>query len=95
MSAQLALRLEAPAGTPPLTVRAHADRRVLRADCDWSRDAEGWESANGWTIRPAYITQLEGSPPEPNGWAAFGPDGCPEWWAADPVTAMVRAEGGS
>lgn len=88
-SAQLALRLEMPEGTPSLIVRAHADQRNLRAACDWSRQGAGWTSANGWTVRKAHIGRRR------DGWAAFAPDGVPEWWAPDPVTAMVRAEGGS
>lgn len=86
---QLALRLEHPAGTPALIVRANADRRCLRAVCDWLREGPGWTSANGWTVRRAHIGDRS------DGWAAFAPDGVPEWWAEDPVTAMVRAEGGS
>ena len=88
MSAQLALRLERPQGTPSLIVRAATDQGCLRAVCDWTREGPGWTSANGWTVRREWIgTQRYG-------WAAFAPDGVPEWWAVDPVTAMVRAEGG-
>ena len=89
MTAQLAMRLEHPAGTPSLVCRAATDSRTLRADCDWTREGPGWTSANGWTVRKAWIGKQR------DGWAAFAPDGVPEWWAADPVTAMVRAEGGS
>ena len=89
LAAQFALPLERPAHTPALIVRAHKDRRVLRAVCDWSRDRHGWRSANGWLVKPAWVGEHR------NGWAAFAPDGVAEWWALDPVTAMVRAEGGS
>jgi hypothetical protein len=88
VTVQLALRLEQPQGTPPLIVRANADQRTLRAVCDWRREGAGWTSANGW-VRRAWIGHRRA------GWAAFAPDGVPEWWAADPVTAMVCAEGGS
>lgn len=87
--AQLALQLERPAATPALIVRAATNRANLRAACDWRREGPGWRSSNGWTVRKAHIAR------ERDGWAAFAPDGVPEWWAADPVTAMVRAEGGS
>ena len=40
-AAQLTLELQRPEGTPALLVRAHQDRRVLRAVCDWSRCREG------------------------------------------------------
>lgn len=90
MTTQLALPLERPAGTPALMVRAHRDRHVLRAVCDWSRHAGHWRSANGWTVKPAFANGREDG-----GWAAYAPDGVGEWWAHDPVTAMVRAEGGS
>jgi len=89
MTVQLALRLKQPAGTLPLICRATTDPRTLRAACDWTREGQGWVSANGWTIRRAHVGR------ERDGWAAFAPDGIAEWWAADPVTAMVRAEGGS
>lgn len=89
MTGQLAMRVEHPAGTLPLIVRASTDRRVLRAECDWTRSGPGWVSSNGWTVRRAHV----GS--DADGWAAFAPDGIPEWWASDPVTAMTRAEGGS
>jgi len=87
---QLVLRAEPPAGTPPLVLRArHQD--VLRAVCDWSRHSDGWRSANGWTVRPEGIHQRGRNS---KGWAAYAPDGVPEWWAEDAVTAMTRAEGG-
>lgn len=70
-------------------VRAAGDRGVLRAACDWSRVRDGWQSANGWTVQRAHV------PGERHGWAAVAPDGVAEWWALDPITAMVRAEGGS
>ncbi len=89
MTAQLALRLEQPVGTLSLICRAHVDMRCLRSVCDWTREGPGWTSANGWTVKRAHVGR------EREGWAAFAPDGVPEWWAADPVTAMVRAEGGS
>lgn len=89
MTAQLALRLERPAGTPALMVRAATDRSNLRAACDWTREGPGWRSSNGWTVRRQWVGKNR------DGWAAFAPDGVAEWWAADPVTAMVRAEGGS
>lgn len=89
MTEQLAMRLQPPAGTPALIVRAGQDRRVLRAVCDWSRHRDGWQSANGWIVRRAWVGEHR------DAWAAFAPDGVGEWWAHDPITAMVRAEGGS
>lgn len=86
---QLVLALERPAGTPSLLVRAHQDMRNLRADCDWARDGDGWRSSNGWTVKRAWVGRHR------DAWAAFAPDGVAEWGALDPVTAMVRAEGGS
>lgn len=95
---QLVLKVERPEGTPPLTIRAAAEVRVVRADCDWSRDGFGWRSANGWLVRPARISTelIADGPawPSPNGWEAVAPDGLGEWWAEDAVTAMTRAEGG-
>lgn len=85
MSDQMALRLDGDG--PNLMVRVHADQRVLRADCDWTLVGHEYRSSNGWAIRRAWIGR------ERNGWAAFAPDGVPEWWAADPFTAMARAEG--
>lgn len=87
MTAQLAMRLENTA--PPFIVRANTDPRVLRAECDWHRTAEGYESSNGWVVKPAWLGDHR------DAWAAFAPDGVAEWAALDPVTAMVRAEGGS
>jgi hypothetical protein len=90
---QLALPVERPAGTPPLTIRAEARGLcVLRAECDWTREGAGWRSSNGWTVRPQTFGDEIAMR---HGWAAYAPDGYPEWWAEDPVTAMVRAEGGS
>lgn len=86
-AAQMSLQIERPDGTPPLIVRAHADQRTLRAERDWTRRGAGWESSNGWTVKRAWIAR------ERDGWAAFAPDGVPEWWGADPATAMERAEG--
>lgn len=88
-AAQLFLPLERPNGTAALMVRAHQDRRVLRAECDWSRFADGWKSANDWIVKPAWVGRHR------DAWVAIAPDGVPEWGALDPVTAMVRAEGGS
>ena len=86
-SAQLFMRL-AHEG-PALIVRAHTDQRNLRAECDWTRVQDRYESSNGWTVKRAWMGR------ERHGWAAFAPDGLAEWWSLDPVTAMVRAEGGS
>jgi hypothetical protein len=93
MTAQLAFRLEHPAGTLPLICRAAADKRCLRAVCDWSREGPGFTSVNGWTVLPRQIDGCHAS--DRRGWVASAPDGVAEWWALDPVTAMVRAEGGS
>lgn len=78
---QVAFRLEHPAGTLPLLLRIQADERNRRAAQDWSSDRDGWVSANGWTIRPRQLDERHAA--DRRG------------WALDPVTAMVRAEGGS
>lgn len=89
---QLVIPLDAGDTSRPLiAARAGTGGRKLRADCDWTRFAAGWISANGWTVRPQTFG---GEVEMRRGWAAYAPDGCPEWWAEDPVTAMTRAEGG-
>lgn len=95
---QLVLPVEPPEGTQRPTARVRAERGVLRAECDWSRDGFAWRSSNGWLVRPARISAglIPDGPawPSPNGWEAVAPDGVGEWWAEDAVTAMTRAEGG-
>lgn len=82
---QLSLRLESGGG--PLILRIKANSHVRRAERDWTREGHAYTSSNGWTVRRAHIGSCA------TGWAAFAPDGCPEWWGADAVIAMERAEG--
>lgn len=88
---QLVLQVENRDEPPRLVLSQRASARKLRADCDWTRFGAGWISANGWVVRPQ---EFGGEIEMRHGWAAYAPDGLPEWWAEDPVTAMTRAEGG-
>lgn len=84
---QLSLRLEPQKGAEPLVLRIKANPHVRRAQRDWTREGHVYTSSNGWTVRRAHIGHCA------TGWAAFAPDGNPEWWGEDAVIAMERAEG--
>ncbi len=81
---QLAFRLNRPG---PLELAARVTAGTLRAARDWRHGREGFESANGWTVRLADTSGMAAR------CIARAPDGLPEWWAYDAFTCMERAEG--